>query len=908
MEYAKIAIAAAFAACAAQGGVKINVAGEDFPDKVQWAETELVPKLEDWFDNIVALLDGPGAVGDWGEVRLELSRKPDVAHTVTGENLVRLNMDWAAKDPDEVVGACIHELAHVVQDYRAAPGRAEPYNRCPLWLSEGIADWVRWCVFEGQAGVDDVNSRAKARPKHDDSYRITAAFLDWVVKKYGRETMVKLNQACRNGTYTDETWVELTGIMRLRLAAEWRRELVNPGVDAVNIVSSTSRDVLDWIDPFIGTGGTGHTSPAATVPFGMLQPGPDTGCAKWQYCGGYQYSDPRIVRFSQTHLSGTGCYEFSDVGFMPFTGCPKDAVRGFKYDKSTESATPGYYAVTLENDVKVEATATPHAAIYRITYPEGANARLLFDPAWSQRTNIVSVDVFPLKNGYVTGRVDRKGWPDHDYFFAWRLSSAPFAREPVETIGPDEAERIAYTLDSSAGNVVYLKVALSRSSADGAVRNIETEIPGWDFDGVRAAAAGKWRELVGRVEAKGTEEQLKIFYTAIYHVLFQPNLISDAGEEDLYSTFSCWDTYRSAGPLYTILTPEYVAPFVNSFIWHFDHNGFLPIWALWGIDNQCMIGTHSIPMLVDAYLKGFDGVDWEKAYYCVETSLVKNRNHRKANFDILGRYGYYPYDLVAKEGVSRLLECNYDDACAARMAAGLGKTADAEFFFARSHCWTNLFDSATGFLRPKDSKGNWREEFDPFSLANYNRDYCEGNAFHWNWHVMQDPYMLIDMLGGNEKACARLEDLFKQDPYRGNSGGDGNENGLVGQYCHGNEPCHHVIYFFTLMNRRDLTAKYVDEVASTLYTADFFGVTGNEDCGQMSSWYVYSAMGFFPFDPCGVNYVLGEPFLKEVKVKTAPGKVFTVKTGSGCVKLNGKPVSGPYVDHREIMAGATLEF
>ncbi len=789
---------------------------------------------------------------------------------------------------------------------------------CPAWLSEGVADWTRRSGAVGEDGIEGAVALAKARPKHDDARGITAAFFDWIVKTRDPEFVAKLDAACRAGTYSEATWVELTGKTRLALAAEWRHDLVTPEIDNVKIVDSSVRDVLDWVDVFIGTGGTGHTTPAATVPFGMVQPGPDTGRATWRYCSGYQYSDPSIFRFSQTHLSGTGCYDFSDVAFMPFMGdveAAREADYAVRYEKSAESASPGRYAVTLADGVKVEASATPRAAIYRITFP-GRGGRLLFDPTWCQQKleRIISVDVAPMKDCRVSGHIDRKGWPEHQIYFAWEVSAQPASETVAEIRGPDKTPLVAYTFDERE---IYLKVALSRTSPEGARRNIDAEIPGWDFEGVAAAAQAKWRKMLGRVAAKGTEAELKTFYSAIYHVLFQPNLISDAGEVEEYCTFSTWDTYRAAGPLYTIIAPEYVPGFVNSFIAHFDRNGFLPVWTLWGLDNQCMIGAHSIPMLVDAFLKGFEGVDWEKAFHCVKSTLTKQRRRVKSNYDILDKYGYYPFDLISREGVSRLLENCYDDACAAKMAAALRLTDDAAFFAARSHWWTNCYDATTGFIRPKDSQGAWREVFDPYDLfpvnpkdgkRTYNLDYCEGNAWHWNWHQMHDPDLLIALHGGSEKAVEKLQALFDADPYRGNSGGDGNENGLVGQYCHGNEPCHHVIYYFTLMGRRDLAAKYVREVCANLYSPDFFGLCGNEDCGQMSAWYVFSMMGFYPFDPCGTRYVLGDAQLAEVRIKTASGKVFVVKGGAGEPALDGRVLPAPYIDHADILSGATLSF
>ena len=812
----------------------------------------------------------------------------------------------------------------------------------PSWLQGGLDALKGW----GDAGAPKTAlDAAKARPKLDAGGEVTACFIDWINKKYGNDFLAKLKQALADGRYGEALWVGLTGKSRLRLGREWRDDLL--GLDRDKTVYSTldAKDILDWVDPFVGSGGTGHTTPAATHPFGMVQPGPDTGPTpgqfRWHYCAGYQYTDTKVARFSQLHIQGTGCADSYDVSFMPFCGTV-ESEKGddfwAAFDKKDEKATPGYYGVTLDNGTKVEMTATPHAAIYRITFLQD-DAKLLFDPAWGARDEefITYSAVSKMKDNRVFGRIERKGWSPHKYWFSWEVSETPVSETVIEQYGSAKVPKTVYAFkgngEQGTGNgkkVIYLKVSLSRNSADAAQRNIDAEIPGWDFDGTLAATRGKWRELIGRVLAKGTAERLKTLYAAIYHTMYQPNLISDFGERNVYSTLSCWDTYRAAGPLYTILAPEYVPEFVNTFIWHFDQHGFMPIWTLWDHDNQCMIGVHSIPMLVDAYLKGFKGVDWRKAFECVKASITANETMKKrwkAEYDILDKYGYYPFDVIkkngGKEGVSRLMEGNYNDACAARLAKGLGLKDDAKFFEDRSHCWTNLYDSVTGFVRAKDSKGKFREPFDPFALQQpdplrgnkivYSLDYCEGNAWHYNWHQQHDAERMIELEGGKEKAAEKLQKMFTVNPYRGNSGGDGNESGLLGQYCHGNEPCHHVIYYFTLMGRRDLAAKYVREVAETLYSSDFMGLCGNEDCGQMSSWYIFSTLGFYPFDPCGGNYVLGEALLPEISIDVGGGKKFTVKSsgdgsGKGAVKLDGKVVEGAGISHADVMKGGELSF
>lgn len=674
---------------------------------------------------------------------------------------------------------------------------------------------------------------------------------------------------------------------------------------------------LDQVDPFIGTGGNGHTTPAAAYPFGMVQPGPDTGHEGWERCSGYQYGDKAIKRFSQNHLSGTGCSEFGDLGFMPSADDPKEALErdySARFEKKDEKASPGYYAVRLACGTKVEATCTRRVSLFKFTFPKGKRASLLFDPSWSF-SKIKSAQVSPMEKRCVSGHIDREGWPGHEYYFAWEISVNPISSRVVDNIKVENgiALKSVYEFDISKNNVVYLKVALSRTSVEGARRNINEEIPEWDFDGVLAANRAAWSDILERIKAKGEPHKIKNLYTSIYHLCFQPNLITDVGEDDLYSTFSCWDTYRAAGPLYTILTPEYVPGFINSMLWHFENNGFLPVWTLWGGDNQCMTGVHSVPMIVDAYLKGFDGVDWNQAYEYVKATLTEARGRCDAEYEMLDKYGYFPCDLIDEESVSRLLESCYDDACAARFAKALGgREEDAKFFFDRSRAWTNIFDSATGFMRAKDSRGAWREPFDPYAIdGKGHHNYTEGNAFHWNWHVMQDPDRLIGLLGGKSAAARRLEAHFNED--LGNNEGELSDvTGLIGQYCHGNEPCHHNIYFFTLMGRRDLAAKYVGEVMDTLYYPSPTGLCGNEDCGQMSAWYIFSALGFYPFDPCGGEYVLGESQLDEIKLRVESGGVGefkVVKVGRrGIVVWEGEKVEGAVIRHDDILKGGILAF
>ena len=463
-----------------------------------------------------------------------------------------------------------------------------------------------------------------------------------------------------------------------------------------------------FVDPFIGTAGTGHTSPAACVPFGLVQAGPDTGNGDWEHCSGYSYGDKAIHGFSQTHLNGTGCPDLGDVRILPFMS--ESAPESVPYDKASESAKPGFYAVTLAGGVKVEISATARCAIYRLSYPKGARCRLLVDPRWcitrgrTPGSCIQFCDVAPDGKTGVSGKVVVNNWVKRTYAFK------------MEFCRPFSSERdLVFDFGASQGEPLVVKVALSAlGGVSDAERNLAAEIPDWDFGRVASAADGKWSELLSRVDVEGSDDQKRNFYTSLYHLFVQPNDISDSGRQPYYSTLSTWDTFRAAHPLYTILVPEIVPDFVRSMQRQGEFTGYLPIWTLWGRDNQCMIGTHSVPVLVDAYLKGFEG-DWESVYAQIKETLTKRHEGRiKERWDLLDRHGYYPYDVVRSESVSRTLECAYDDWCAAQMAKALGKGEDYEFFSKRAQNYRNIFDKEHLLMRARDTEGRWRDPFNPF--------------------------------------------------------------------------------------------------------------------------------------------------------------------------------------------------
>ena len=685
-----------------------------------------------------------------------------------------------------------------------------------------------------------------------------------------------------------------------------RKQIVAAAFSAVFLAGAA--DCCGHVDPFIGTAGTGHTFPGACVPFGLVQAGPDTGNGDWDHCSGYRFDDKSIYGFSQTHLNGTGCPDLGDVRILPFVS--KTAPESVAYDKASEVARPGFYSVTLAGGVKVEVSATERCAIYRIAYPKDGRARLLVDPRWCITSGqplskcIRFCDVAPDGKTGVSGKVVVNNWVKRTYAFKMELSR-PFVSE----------RDLVFDFGSLQGEPLLVKIALSAlGGVSDAERNLAAEIPGWDFDRVASAADEKWAKQLSCVEVEGSEEQKRNFYTSLYHLFIQPNDISDAGQSPYYSTLSTWDTFRAAHPLYTILVPERIPGLVRSMQRQGEFTGYLPIWTLWGRDNQCMIGTHSVPVLVDAYLKGFPG-DWESVYAQIKETLTKkHEGRRKEQWDVLDKYGYYPFDVVKGESVSRTMECAYDDWCAGKMAEKLGRAEDAAFFLKRAGNWRNVVDTSLGLARGKDSKGKWREPFDPFAVGYGDKsDFTEGNAFQYTWHVMQDPEGLVEALGGREPFVKKLDSLFEQ-PEKV-KGDVLDVTGLIGQYVHGNEPSHHVIYFYTLVGERDKTAERVRDVFDKFYLPKADGLCGNDDCGQMSAWCIFSALGFYPFNPCGGTYVLGAPQVPKATVNLADGKTFTVIARNlsrenkyvKSVTLNGKPLDKT-IEHADIMAGGELVF
>lgn len=696
--------------------------------------------------------------------------------------------------------------------------------------------------------------------------------------------------------------------------------------------------VLQYVDPFVGTAYTGHTFPGATYPLGMMQPGPQTGNFEWKYCAGYKYEDPMIWGFTQNRLNGTGIPDMGDILMMPFSGSPQQDFKS-TFSKETEKASPGYYTVDLtDNSVNIALTTTPHVAMHRYRF-KGENPGVYID---FQSGNTSSEDLYNTRVLYadvkagadhksIIGHMRVKHWVERDLFFVITFDKPFMSADTIRGDTKNKAPKIAYHFDSDAKEL-NVKIAFSMVSIDGAGRNLLAELNHWDFEKVKKEAENEWDKYLSRIHVEGTREQKKNFYTSMYHLLIQPNNIADVdgqyrGANDsvalspigtYYSTFSLWDTFRAAHPMYTILTPELVPDMVNTMLLHADTYGYLPIWALWGKEAYTMIGNHGVPPVVEACLKDFPGIDQERAFEAVKRSLTTDR-HRKYDWKMYDRYGYFPFDLVKEESASRTLECGYDDYCAAQLAKKLNKTEDYNFFMKRSNYYKNLFDPGSKLVRAKDSKGQWRTPFDKYHLSHAGTaggDYTEGNAWQYTWHVLQDVEGLIGMMGGKEAFATKLDSLFVLQTRAEATGFVGDVTGLIGQYAHGNEPSHHVIYLYSLAGKNARTAELVREVFDKFYKPKPDGLCGNDDCGQMSAWYMFSALGFYPVNTVSGDYVLGAPQLPKAAINLPGNKKFAVIANKlseankyvKSVKLNEVEITNSIITHAQITEGGTLTF
>lgn len=713
---------------------------------------------------------------------------------------------------------------------------------------------------------------------------------------------------------------------------------------SLTLATLQAGEITKYVNPFIGTGAidgglSGNNYPGATSPFGMIQLSPDTSEApNWGDASGYDYNRNTIFGFSHTRLSGTGASDLIDITLMPTSSGRTSSA--FTHDE--EKARPGYYQVMLKDEnINAELTTTQRNGIHRYQYPAGKDAEIILDMdhsadkgSWGRR--IINSQIRILNDHAVEGYRIITGWAKLRKIYFYMEFSNPILTSTLRDGGRVHENTAVingtnlhgcFRFGQLNGKPLTCKVALSSVSMENARQNMEQEAPHWDFDRYVAAADADWEKQLGKIEVKGTEVQKEIFYTALYHTMIQPNTMSDvngeymaadyttrkvANNETHYTTFSLWDTFRASHPLYTLLEPERVTDFVKSMIRQYEYYGYLPIWQLWGQDNYCMIGNHSIPVITDAILKGIPGIDMEKAYEAVYNSSVTS--HPNSPFEVWEKYGFMP-ENIQTQSVSITLEQAFDDWCVAQLAAKLNKDADYQRFHKRSEYYRNLFHPKTKFFQSKNDKGEWVEPFDPYQYGgNGGHPFTEGNAWQYFWYVPHNIQALMELTGGT-KAFEQKLDTFFTSTYKSEQMNH-NASGFVGQYAHGNEPSHHVAYLYNFAGQPWKTQKYVSHILNTLYNNTSSGYAGNDDCGQMSAWYVFSAMGFYPVNPADGRYIIGSPLLDECTLKLAGNKEFRIRTIRKSpediyiqsVTLNGKKHKDFFITHQDIMNGGTMVF
>jgi predicted alpha-1,2-mannosidase len=692
----------------------------------------------------------------------------------------------------------------------------------------------------------------------------------------------------------------------------------------------------EFVRPFIGTDGTGHTFPGPSMPFGMVQPGPDNQDFGWNHTSGYQYKDTFLMGFSQTRFSGTGINEMGDILLLPIN--PQQAQLKNAYFKESETASVGYYGLTKRDGVEVALTCTERVAFHQYTFPQ-KDAQVLVDFQHGLRFVfeendpkglVLESDVRFENDSTISGYCSTSNWVNRRYYFTVSFSK-PFAHSTL-LAGAQNAKAPKYLLDFTLNKekVLQVKIALSTVDVEGAKRNMEAEINHWDFQKVRDANRNSWENYLSRIDIKAPQKQKEIFYTSLYHLLLQPSNIADvdgryrgatdqisvAPRKAYYSTLSNWDIYRGAFPLLQIIAPEKIDGIVQTMLLHHEAKGFLPIWTAWGQDNYCMIGNHAIPMILSAANNGFTGFDANKALEAmVETST---KSHINSDWELYNKYGYYPYDLLDNEAVSRTLESAYDDWCVSAMARQLGKQELEKAFLKRALFYQNIYDSSSTFFRGKDTQGNWRTPFDPLmatSPLNNPGDYTEANAWQYFWTPAQyDIPGLFQLLGGQANFTKKLNAFFTTEALSPNK--FLGQEAMIGQYAHGNEPSHHIIYLYAFTDQFKTGQKYIHQVINDFHQNTPNGMIGNDDCGQMSAWYLLSTLGFYPVNPAAGTFVIGSPQVKKATLHLAQNKRFVIKAQNISEAniyqenptLNNAPLHQPFIRYADIMSGGVLKF
>ena len=699
-----------------------------------------------------------------------------------------------------------------------------------------------------------------------------------------------------------------------------------------------AQNLTKYVDPFIGTGAHGHTYPGATVPFGMVQLSPDNGTQGWDWCSGYHYSDSMIAGFSHTHLSGTGIGDLCDISVMPASGLINDTISLYqqKFSHANEKATPGFYEVTLNNGIKAAFTTTERCGLHQYTFPKGADPVIRFNLGFAINWDSpIETFIEKLNDSTIVGYRYSKGWASMQrVYFAARTSvsfSKIFFANGKESLSGNSAKgnliKGQLLFKNMQGKTISMKVALSSVSTGKALLALG-EIQGWNFTTVKKAAETKWEKELQKITIKSVDEEAKkIFYTALYHTCVAPVLYSDADGTyqnsngqvmkmptgQRFTVFSLWDTFRALNPLFTITQPGHLTEFINTMLAFYEENGLLPVWDLSSCETNCMTGYHAIPVVADAILKNTKGFNVEKAFTAMKKSAMQNVR----GTDLYRQYGYIPQDKYGSS-VTVTIEYAYDDWCIAQVAKKLGKMDDYEIFMKRSASWKNLFDPTTGFIRAKNSDGNWVNPFDPY-LSEHDEHkamYTEGNAWQHSFFVPHDVKGLAMAHGSNDLFIKKLDSLFSVSSELNGGNTSPDVSGLIGQYAHGNEPSHHIAYMYTYVGAAWKTQERVRIIIDSMYHARPDGYAGNEDCGQMSAWGVWSMAGLYPGNPSGGQYVFASPQFEEVTFKLAGNKSFVIRTknaGKGrpyiqSVQLNNKPYNNTYIEHATMINGGTLEF
>ncbi len=719
-------------------------------------------------------------------------------------------------------------------------------------------------------------------------------------------------------------------------------------VAAAGCNAAQDEDLVKWVDTKIGTGGHGHVFVGANVPFGMVQLGPTSIPQQWDWCSGYQESDSTVIGFSHTHLSGTGIGDLFDITVMPVVGEVRYA-RGsednpesglWSYgDRSREISVPGYYSIPLTRyGVLAELTATARVGMHRYTFHASDSSAVVFDlengGCWDKATETA---VRIENSRRISGWRYSTGWAKNQKVFFVAEFSEPF-------VSADEMDRYCrLNFRTSEGQKILLKVALSPVSVEGAASNLEAELPGWDFEGVVKAAQESWNRELGKVRIadsrlvsgdRDAADAKKCFYTALYHTMTAPSLFCDVNGDyrgadgEIHSgashktltTFSLWDTYRAQMPLMTLLHREKMPDIINTMLAICDEQGRLPVWHLWGNETDCMVGNPGIPVVADAIVKDIPGFDRERAF----DAILRTAAEQDRGGELRREYGYIPCDLM-NEAVAFDMEYALADGAAALAAEALGKTDEAEMFRERSRSWKHYFDASTGFIRGKDSRGAWRTPFNPFSSEHRADDYCEGNAWQYTWLVPHDIPGLQECFGGRERMIEKLDSLFTVSSVIDGAVTSPDISGLIGQYAHGNEPSHHILYIYAMLGQPEKTAALVHRVLTELYRPEPDGLSGNEDVGQMSAWYILSSMGLYEVEPGSGRYWFGIPAFEKLTLDlaaqrngggTTAGDSFTIRAEGLSrdkihirgIRLNGSRYDKPYIDYSDIIRGGELVF